>query len=178
MKPDIFVRDTLATDMHAIQQIYAQHVLHGLATFELEPPGLAELQRRYAEIRSLGLPYLVAELEGEVVGYGYAAPYRPRPAYRYALEDSVYVREGMAGRGLGRELLAGLIARAEQGQWRQMVAVIGNSENSASIALHESLGFRRVGVFEAVGFKHGRWVDTVLMQRALGEGGLALPGHV
>jgi phosphinothricin acetyltransferase len=120
----------------------------------------------------------VAELEGEVAGYSYAALYRPRPAYRYTIEDSVYVREGMAGLGLGRELLAGLISRAEQGQWRQMVAVIGNSENSASIALHERLGFCRVGVFEAVGFKHGRWVDTVLMQRALGEGGLTLPGHV
>ena len=171
-----FVRDARDDDMPAVEAIYSQHVLTGIASFELLPPTLEELLRRRAEVLSNDLPYLVAELDGEVVGYGYATLYRPRPAYSNTVEDSVYVRDGLGGRGVGKALLAEVISRCIANGRRQMVAVIGNSENAGSIALHERMGFRLVGVFEAVGFKHGRWVDTVLMQRALGEGDSTLPG--
>ncbi|MEE4888264.1 N-acetyltransferase family protein [Pseudomonas alliivorans] len=169
------LRDAREDDMPVIQAIYADHVLNGISSFELEPPSVGELARRRALVLESGLPYRVAEHAGEVVGYGYATPYRPRPAYRFTVEDSVYVRNGMGGMGIGRALLGDLIWHCEQGGWRQMVAVIGNSENAASIGLHESFGFRRVGVFESVGFKHGRWVDTVLMQCALGDGASTFP---
>ncbi|MET1077752.1 MAG: N-acetyltransferase family protein [Pseudomonas sp.] len=164
------VRDALLADLASVQAIYAWHVQHGLSSFETVPPTLEQIQQRHAEVRAQGLPFLVAEVAGEVVGYGYASPYRPRPAYRHTVEDSVYVRADRAGLGLGRALLAALIRRVELGDWRQMVAIVGNSENQGSIALHQALGFRQVGVFQSVGFKHGRWLDTVLMQRALGEG--------
>jgi L-amino acid N-acyltransferase YncA len=170
MNENVTLRDARDDDMPAVQAIYAHHVESGISSFELEAPSLEELQRRRADVLAKGLPYVVAELAGEVVGYGYATLYRPRPAYRFTVEDSVYVRDGLAGLGIGQALLAEVIERCTQGQWRQMIAIIGNSENIASIRLHERLGFRRVGVFEAVGFKHGRWVDTVLMQRALGDG--------
>lgn len=173
---DITLRDATPFDIPVISTIYAEHVLHGLASFELEPPGREEMHRRFEAVKDVGLPYLVAERAGEVVGYSYATLYRPRPAYRHTLEDSVYVRTDQAGCGIGRHLLSELIARVEQGDWRQMVAIIGNSDNRASIALHERLGFRLVGVLESVGFKHGRWLDTVLMQRSLGEGDLT-PGQ-
>ncbi len=169
------IRDARDNDMPTVQAIYAQHVLTGIASFELEPPTLEELLRRRADVLSNGLPYLVAELDGEVVGYGYATLYRPRPAYGNTVEDSVYVRDGMGGRGIGQALLAEVIERCIANGRRQMVAVIGNSENAGSIALHTRMGFRLVGVFESVGFKHGRWVDTVLMQRRLGEGAETLP---
>ena len=171
----VIVRDATEDDMAAIQAIYAQEVLHGLATFEEVPPSTADMLARRASVLDLGLPYLAAEAAGQVVGYSYATGYRPRPAYRHTIEDSVYVAERMQGRGIGRALLSALIARCETGAWRQMVAVIGNSGNAGSIALHRQQGFRLVGTFEAVGFKLGRWVDTVLMQRALGPGGDALP---
>jgi L-amino acid N-acyltransferase YncA len=173
----VVVRDATEQDMAAIQAIYAREVLHGLATFEEAPPSTADMLARRASVLALGLPYLAAELDGEVVGYSYATGYRSRPAYRYTVEDSVYVAAGMQGRGIGRALLAALIARCEAGPWRQMVAVIGNSGNGGSIALHRQLGFRVVGTFEAVGFKLGGWVDTVLMQRALGPGASTLPDH-
>ncbi len=168
--PEIIVRDTADADLPTIQTIYAHEVLHGLATFEEVPPTIDELRRRRAGIVKLGLPYLTAEVAGQVVGYSYAAPYRPRPAYRHTLEDSVYVAEGMQDRGFGQALLSALIARCETGPWRQMIAVIGDDDNAGSIALHQRLGFRNVGTLDAVGFKLGRWVDTVLMQRALGPG--------
>ena len=171
----VIVRDARAQDMAAIQAIYAQEVLHGFATFEEVPPTTEAMLARRAGVLELGLPYLAAELAGEVVGYSYATEYRPRPAYRHTVEDSVYVATGMQGRGIGRALLSALTARCEAGPWRQMVAVIGNSGNAGSIALHRQQGFRLVGTFEAVGFKLGRWVDTVLMQRALGSGGDTLP---
>jgi phosphinothricin acetyltransferase len=164
---NVTVRDAAEADLPAIQAIYAHHVLHGLASFEEEPPAAEEIGARRASVLRLGLPYLAAELDGEVVGYSYAGPYRPRPAYRFTVENSVYVRDGLAGRGIGKALLAELIARCEAGRWQQMLAVIGNRENLASIALHRSCGFRMIGVLAAVGHKHGRWVDTVLMQRAL-----------
>lgn len=173
----VVVRDAIEQDMPAIQAIYAHEVLHGLATFEEVPPTIDVMLARRASVLDLGLPYLAAEVAGEVVGYSYATAYRPRPAYRHTIEDSVYVAAWMQGRGIGRALLSALIARCETGHWRQMVAVIGNSGNTGSIALHQQQGFRLVGTFEAVGFKLGRWVDTVLMQRALGPGGDTLPKH-
>jgi L-amino acid N-acyltransferase YncA len=171
----VLVRDATEQDMAAIQAIYAQEVLHGFATFEEVPPTTDILLARRAEVLDLGLPYLAAVAAGQIVGYSYATGYRPRPAYRHTIEDSVYVAADMRGRGIGRALLSALIERCEHGRWRQMVAVIGNSGNAGSIALHRQQGFRLVGTFEAVGFKLGRWVDTVLMQRALGPGGDTLP---
>jgi phosphinothricin acetyltransferase len=171
----ITICDAAETDLPAIQAIYAHHVLHGVASFEEVPPQVAELAARRAAVLAQGLPYLVAEIGGRVVGYAYAGAYRPRPAYRHTIEDSVYVADGMAGRGIGRALLAALIRRCEAGPWRQMVAVIGDSGNAGSIALHEALGFRRAGVLQSAGFKFGRWVDSVLMQRALGPGDTTLP---
>ena len=156
--------------MSAVAGIYAKHVLHGLASFEEVPPPLDEIKSRRAGVLKLGLPYLVAELDGHVVGYSYATFYRARPAYRYTVEDSVYVADGLHGRGIGTALLAELIARCEQGPWRQMLAVIGDSANAPSIALHRRMGFTSCGTLASVGFKLGRWVDSVFMQRALGPG--------
>jgi phosphinothricin acetyltransferase len=173
--PGVVVRDATERDMAAVQAIYAHHVLHGLATFEEVPPAVEELLARRASVLGAGLPYLAAELGGRIVGYSYATSYRPRPAYRYAVEDSVYVADGLGGRGIGGALLAALIARCEAGPWRQMLAVIGNSGNAGSIALHRRAGFRPVGTLTSVGFKLGRWVDTVLMQRPLGPGDAAPP---
>lgn len=171
----VVVRDAAERDMAAVQAIYAHHVTHGLATFEEEPPGVDELQSRRASVLKMGLPYLVAERAGCVVGYSYATSYRPRPAYRFTVEDSVYLADGLGGQGIGRSLLGALIERCEAGPWRQMLAVIGNSANAGSIGLHRSLGFRPAGTLQAVGFKLGRWVDTVLMQRGLGPGAGAPP---
>ncbi|WP_213881863.1 GNAT family N-acetyltransferase [Pseudomonas sp. dw_358] len=175
MPHDLILRDAHENDMPAVQAIYAHHVIHGSASFELEPPTLKQMLQRRADIRDAGLPYQVAERDGEVFGYGYATLYRPRPGYRFTAEDSVYVREGMAGLGIGHALLNAVIEQCIAGGWRQMVAIIGNSENLASLRLHERLGFRKVGVFESVGFKHGRWLDTVLMQRSLGDGAASTP---
>ena len=177
VRPALIVRDTKDADMPAIQTICAYEALHGLASFEEVPPTADELRSRRRGVVGLGLPYLTAELDGRVVGYSYATTFRPRPAYRDTVEDSVYVAEGMHGQGIGRALLTALIARCETGPWRQMVAVIGNGANAGSIALHEGLGFRTVGTLEAVGFKLGRWVDTVLMQRPLGAGSGAPPNR-
>ena len=162
--------------MAAVQGIYAQHVLHGLATFEEVPPSTEEMRSRRAAVLELGLPYLVAEMAGGIVGYCYATRYRPRPAYRHTIEDSVYIADGLSGRGIGTALLGELIARCEAGTWRQMIAVIGDSANSGSIALHRRLGFSTRCTLSAVGFKFGRWVDSVIMQRALGAGETTLPG--
>ena len=166
----ILVRDADAADFAAITAIYAEHVRHGLASFEETPPPLEEMLERWRAITARGLPYLVAHAGGEILGYSYASPYRARSAYRHSLENSVYVSAGGGGRGVGTRLLAELIRRCEAGPWRQMIAVIGDSANASSIALHRKLGFRMVGTLQGVGFKHGRWVDTVLMQRALGAG--------
>ena len=161
--------------MLAIQSIYAHHVLHGLASFEEEPPSVEELERRYRDVTGRGLPYLVAELGGEVAGYGYCAPYRARSAYRHALEDSVYVRHDMTGRGVGKRLLDELIAHCAALGYRQVIAVIGDSANTASIGVHAACGFLRVGTLRSVGFKFGRWVDSVFMQRPLGPGDATKP---
>jgi L-amino acid N-acyltransferase YncA len=164
----MLVRDSREGDVAAIQAIYAHHVLHGTASFEEEPPPLSEMARRRADVLARGLPYLVAEIEGKVAGYSYATPYRTRSAYRFSIENSVYVDHARYRGGIGRALLSELIGRCEQGDWRQMIAVIGDSAHVASISLHASLGFRTVGTLEAVGFKFGRWLDSVLMQRRLG----------
>jgi len=173
---ELLIRDSADEDLDQIARIYAHHVRHGLASFEEEAPSARELGRRRAEFLALGFPYLVATAaDGTVLGYAYASAYRTRSAYRYSCEDSVYVRPGGERRGVGRRLLAALIERCEAGPWRQMIAVIGDSANDSSIGLHAALGFRRIGVIEAVGFKLGRWVDGVLMQRALGPGAGAPP---
>ena len=153
-----------------MQAIYAHHVLHGLASFEEAPPDVDEIRRRHADVTARGLPYVVADLVGTVAGYGYCAPYRARSAYRYALEDSVYVRADVVDRGVGRTILGKLIEACEALGYRQLIAVIGDSGHSASIELHASQGFLRVGTLRSVGYKHGRWVDSVLMQRPLGPG--------
>ena len=151
------VRAATEADMGAVRDIYAYYVLHSLATFEESPPTLEEmLARRRASI-DLGLPYLVAEERRRVLGFAYAAAYRPRPAYRFTIEDSVYVADGLGGRGVGSALLSELIARCEKGPWRQMIAVVGDSANSGSIALHKRFGFEFAGTLRSVGFKHGRW---------------------
>ena len=175
MKTAVTVRDAREADMSAVQQIHAHHVLHGLASFEETAPSVAEMIGRRESVLKLDLPYLVAEMDGRVVGYSYASSYRPRPAYRHTIEDSVYVRDGLAGHGIGRALLECLIRRCEGGPWRQMLAVIGDSANAGSIGLHASQGFRRIGKLDAVGLKFGLWVDSVLMQRPLGSGSASLP---
>ena len=170
------IRDAADGDLAAIADIYAHHVRHGLGSFEEEPPPESEIARRRADVLARGLPYIVAAgIGGTILGYAYGAPYRARSAYRFSVEDSIYVASGQARRGVGRGLLAALIARCSEAGYRQMVAVIGDSGNAASIALHERLGFRRVGLLPAIGFKHGRWVDSVLMQRDLGEGAATPP---
>jgi len=164
------VRLALPEDLPAIHAIYSHHVLNGLASFEEEAPSLEELRRRFDDVRTRGLPYLAADFGGALVGYGYCSPYRSRSAYRYSLEDSVYVRHGSEGRGVGSALLRVLIERCEALGYRSIIAVIGDSANAASINLHASFGFLRVGTLRAAGFKFGRWVDSVLMQRPLGLG--------
>ncbi len=176
MSRTILLREAAEADVPAIGTIYAPHVLRGLASFEEVPPSSEELLSRWRSAVALGLPYLVAERDGEIVGYSYAARYRFRSAYRYTVEDSVYVEQGAGGQGIGTALLGALIERCEAGPWRQMIAVIGDSGNAASIALHERLGFRPAGTLHAVGFKLGRWVDSVLMQRGLGEAERTPPG--
>ena len=164
------MRPATPDDMGEIHAIYAHHVLKGLASFEEQPPSQAELRRRHEEVTARGLPYLVAEFGGMVAGYAYCTLYRTRSAYRYALEDSVYIRPDAQGRGIGSTLLAELVQRCEALGYRQMIAVIGDSANAASIGLHASAGFLRVGTLRSAGFKFGRWVDSVLMQRPLGAG--------
>jgi L-amino acid N-acyltransferase YncA len=162
-------------DIPAITRIYAHAVRHGTASFELDPPDQAEIERRYGALQDGGFPYLVAELGGAIAGYAYAGPYRARPAYRFTVEDSVYIASDMQGRGVGRALLDRLLLESEARGFRQMVAVIGDSGQVASIALHRAAGFRLVGTFEAVGFKFGRWLDSVLMQKELGAGSRTTP---
>ena len=174
-QPASIIRACRATDIDQIAAIYAHHVRHGDASFEIEPPSTEEMHRRRADIGAKGLPYLVADDAGTVLGYAYAGPYRPRAAYRDTVENSVYLRPDAIGRGIGAMLLAALIADCEALGLRQMVAVVGDSANAASIRLHERLGFRRAGVLRAVGYKHGRWLDSVLLQRTLGAGDTAPP---
>ena len=167
---DISIRPVAIDDLAAITAIYAHSVVHGTASFELDPPDIDEMRRRHDALVANGHPYLVATAGAELLGYAYAGPYRARPAYRNTVEDSIYLSPAAQGRGVGRHLLAALIEAATEAGFRQMVGVIGDSGHQASIRLHEALGFRLVGIFENVGWKHGRWLDSVLMQRALGAG--------
>jgi phosphinothricin acetyltransferase len=171
----MLVRPARDADLPAIQAIYAHHVLTSSASFELVPPSEADMRGRYQAILAGGHPYVVAEDGAEVLGYAYASAYRARPAYRHTVEDSIYVAPSAVGRGVGRALLTRLLADCEAGGWCQMVAVIGDSANAASIALHAALGFRHTGTLHAVGWKFGRWIDSVLMQRPLAAGSGAPP---
>jgi L-amino acid N-acyltransferase YncA len=173
----IALRTARADDCAAIAAIYAHHVRAGSASFELDAPDDAEMARRFDAVERMRLPYLVATRGDDVVGYAYAAPYRPRPAYRYTVEDSVYVRADCAGMGIGRSLLDELIAQCERWGARQMIAVIGDSANAASIGVHAAAGFVHLGTLRDVGWKFGRWLDVVLMQRALGAGASVEPAR-
>ncbi len=173
--PGILVRAASVEDLGAAQAIYAHHVQTGFASFEEEPPDRAEMARRREDVLARGLPYLVAEHDGAVRGFAYAGPFRLRSAYRYTVEDSVYVAPDAVSQGFGRALLGELVLRCTTLGLRQMVAVIGDVDNAPSIRLHESFGFRRVAVLPSIGFKLGRWVDSVIMQRALGEGDRTAP---
>jgi phosphinothricin acetyltransferase len=175
MSAPVTIRPVAPEDMRDITAIYAHAVEHGTASFETEPPSEAEMTARWRTLQDGGFPYLVADAGGRIAGYAYAGPYRTRIAYRYTVEDSVYIHPDAHRRGIGRWLLTELIAQAEARGFRQMIAVIGDSAQTSSIALHRSLGFAPVGTFTNVGFKHGRWLDSVLMQRALGEGATTLP---
>jgi L-amino acid N-acyltransferase YncA len=172
---EVSIRDVRDGDIAAITRLYADAVAHGTASFELKPPDEAEMVRRQRVLLANGYPYLVAERAGTVAGYAYAGPYRDRPAYNWCVEDSVYVASEFHGRRIGRALLDRLIAESEAHGFRQMIAVIGDTANAASVAVHAAAGFRLIGTFQSVGFKHGQWLDTVLMQRALGAGDSAPP---
>lgn len=179
------IRAATAADAEALAAIYGHHVLHGSGTFEEVPPSPADMDARRLGVVAHGLPYLVAEQSGRVLGYAYAAPFRTRAAYRYTVEDSIYIAPDAQGRGVGRALLSAVLARCEALGLRQVLAVIGDSANAGSIGLHRALGFEPAGIGKDVGFKHGRWVDIVWMQKALNGGnagapdapGLALSGH-
>ena len=172
----VTIRPAKTADIPAITRIYAHAVEHGTASFELTPPDETEMARRVRDLMGKGFPYLVAEIDGVLAGYAYAGPFRSRPAYRLTVENSVYIAPDTHRRGIGRALLAALIEAAQANGFRQMIAVIGDStKQAASIGLHEALGFRHVGILDHVGFKHGRWLDSVLMQRNLGEGGKTEP---
>ena len=169
------IRAAIAADLSAITEIYHHAVRHGTATFELVPPDLAEMTRRFGVLMDGGFPYLVALLEGRVVGYAYAGAYRPRPAYRFTVENSVYLQPAIHRRGIGTQLLQGLIAESEARGYRQMIAVIGDSANAGSIGVHTRCGFQMIGTHPNVGLKFGRWLDTVMMQLPLGDGAGSLP---
>ena len=171
----MLIRDCAVEDIPAITAIYSEAVLNGTATFELDPPDEQEMAHRREKLIAGGYPYLIAEIDGEIVGYAYASQYRPRIGYRYTIENSVYVKVGKHGKGIGQALMNRLIAACEAQGFRQMVAVIGDSTNQASIRLHKRLGFTHIGTLRSLGRKHGKWLDTVLMQRSLGLGDASAP---
>jgi L-amino acid N-acyltransferase YncA len=172
---ELIVRASTDADVVQCVEIYRHHVLHGTASFEIDPPDLAEMKRRRGAVLDLGLPHLVAERGGRVMGYAYAGNWRPRPAYRHSVEDSIYIDKDAMGQGVGRLLLPALIHECTERGKRQMVAVIGDSAQIASIRLHASCGFEMTGTLKSIGFKFGRWLDSVLMQRPLGNGDGAPP---
>jgi len=165
----LVVRASTEADVARCTAIYSHHVLHGTASFELDPPDLAEMKKRRAAVLEIGLPHLVAERDGKIMGYAYASNWRPRPAYKFSVEDSIYIDKDAVGQGVGKALLPVLIEQCTALGKKQMVAVIGDSASTSSIRLHAACGFRKVGTLENIGFKFGRWLDSVLMQRALGE---------
>lgn len=170
------IRPATLDDIPAITAIYGEAVLNGTGTFELEPPSESEMRSRFEAMEASGHPWLVAETDGNVVGYAYAGPYRERAAYRHCVQDAIYLRPAARGQGVGRTLLAALIDEAERRGFRQMIGIVGDSANRASIQLHATLGFMPIGVLHDVGWKHGRWLDTVMMQLSLGKGALDPPG--
>lgn len=173
---DITIRAATASDLDRITEIYADAVIHGTASYELEPPTLAEMSTRFATLAGGDFPYILAESGGAVAGYAYAGPFRPRPAYRFIAEDSIYVAPEAKGRGIGRLLLENLIREATSRGFRQMIAVIGDGHpESASVRLHERLGFRYSGKLEGSGYKHGRWLDTIFMQLSMNGGASQAP---
>jgi len=172
---NLTIRPAGPPDIAAITRIYADAVAHGTASFELDPPDEAEMARRQRALLADGYPYLVAVSEGEIAGYAYVGPYRARPAYQWCVEDSIYLAPAFHRRGIGKLLLARLMEETERRGFRQVIAVIGDSAQVASIALHAATGFTMVGTLRAVGFKHGKWLDTPLMQRALGDGDTTPP---
>lgn len=172
------LRAATLNDIPAITEIYRPAVASGTASFELEPPTADEMRRRFEAIVWAGYPYLVAEQGGVVIGYGYANAYRTRPGYRFSVEDSIYVADGQQGKGIGRALLSQLIDACTAKGYRQMIAVIGDSAQWASIGLHRALGFTFCGTIHSVGYKHGRWLDSVIMQRSLGEGDRTQPSEI
>ena len=169
------IRPATEADLPFVTKIYAHAVLHGTATFELTPPDLAEMTRRYRVLMDGAFPYLVAVLDGIVVGYAYAGAYRPRPAYRFTVENSIYLDPAIHRRGIGMKLMRRLIDDCETRGYRQMIAVIGDSANAGSIGMHRACGFQMIGTHPNVGLKFGRWLDTVMMQLALGEGATTIP---
>jgi phosphinothricin acetyltransferase len=169
------IRPTAAADLPAITEIYEHAVLHGTATFELTPPDLAEMTRRFDALIAGNFPYFVAVLDDRVVGYAYAGPYRPRPAYRFTVENSVYLAPAIHRRGIGLQLMQRLIAECTTRGFRQMIAVIGDSANLGSIGVHRRCGFQMIGTHPDVGLKFGRWLDTVMMQLPLGDGASTVP---
>lgn len=177
MNETVEIRAVRTDDLASIARIYRHHVANGLASFELEPPSVEEIARRHADITGKGYPYLVAERAGAVAGYAYASAYRARPAYRFAVENSVYVDANLKRGGVGRSLLVALIDACEQRGYRQMIAVIGDSANQDSIGLHAACGFACIGTLPAIGWKFDRWVDSVLMQRPLGDGARTPPAR-
>jgi L-amino acid N-acyltransferase YncA len=166
----LILRPSADADVPTITAIYAHHVLHGTGTFETTPPTQADMTTRRLDVLARGLPYLVAEQEGRILGFAYCQWFKPRPAYRYSAEDSIYLHPDAAGRGLGKQLLAALVQQAEAAGVRKLIAVIGDSANAGSIGVHRSLGFHKVGVIQSCGWKFGRWLDIVLMEKAIGEG--------
>lgn len=169
------IRPSTDHDLATITDIYAHHVLHGTGTFEIEPPTLADMHARRSEVLGRGLPWLVAEEAGQVVGFAYCNWFKPRPAYRYSAEDSIYLAHHHHGQGLGRALLAELAAQAQRAGVRKLIAVIGDSSNTGSIGVHRSVGFTPVGVLQSSGWKFGRWLDVVLMEKFLGDGDRTAP---
>lgn len=164
------IRPSREEDLPAITAIYAHHVLHGTGTFETDPPSAADMATRRADVLSKGLPYLVAEEAGSIVGFAYGNWFKPRPAYRYSVEDSIYLAPGAGGKGLGRALLSELLARCESAGIRKIMAIIGDSANAGSVGLHRALGFTQVGIVASCGWKFGAWRDIVIMQKTLGAG--------
>ena len=175
---DVSIRTATSADIAAITRIYAHAVAYGTASFELEPPDEADMARRQSALLARNFPYIVAELASAVVGYAYAGPYRDRRAYDWCVEDSIYIAPQFHRQGIGRLLLMRLIAESEACGFRQMLGVIGDSANTASVAVHTAVGFRLIGNFQSIGFKHGRWLDTVLMQRSLGSGDASPPDNI
>ena len=169
------IRNATPADIPVITRIYRQAVLEGTATFELDPPDEAEMTKRMGTLLAGGFPYIVTEEGGAILGYAYAGPFRTRPAYRFTVEDSIYIAPGAHRRGVGRALLAELIAQSTRRNFRQMVAVIGDSANLSSIGLHKAMGFAMTGTFYDTGYKFGRWLDSVMMQLTLGEGATTKP---